>query len=614
MRPKLFQNNGQKGSSLLSILLIITLLSLVVMVVLRISTDQYRYVKKRGIMQSSAWLVEGAKLVVLDKLQKMELTLDECSVPRKLDQLSCMFQIDSKDSIYTLKVWSVEENVTFRGESALALTGPADFTYIHDGNLTIHVPLGAKSVLQGPILVNGVLSLDVDGELVFLSDQNKKCIECMDLNVMSGRNGSVSFFRLGNRGEKQTIGLVKNGVNLLEEDIDQGSDWLTNMIRIGTRKMSLPEIPTLYTHFERKEGTFKIDPDKMKKRKLVNPKLAEKDLLGVKVDWEECFPVSGLDTRRLFVADRNSSSRFEKEQSLANEGYEQDYEVKNGNLCLRYPFKKFRIRTEDCETVNQFSYGLPGNIAACEDWTIGKVRDKSEELQIGRDIEIDHARRRLIFYSPSFKAIIGKGDGITKQFSLPPGFDRNSILFVGSKRLHHPIYSQTRLIFETPPEVGAEISYYKEIPELTFQKEPLKKMKALFVDKTLELPILDLSEEDFDRKSVAVFKGDLYIRGKSTLGIDIIVDGDVYLEEGFSIEKIGIYAHNVWYGQKNPELNESAFLMTGNMTSYIEDRNEFSGKGTVVIVDQNNNQNAVYKPLDSKSLTQRRGGVFILTR
>jgi hypothetical protein len=344
---------------------------------------------------------------------------------------------------------------------------------------------------------------------------------------------------------------------------------------------------TLYVHYSKRDDVIRVNAGRLPLIKIVNPELAEKELLGIKDGWEDCYSLEGKDSRRLFVVNDARNNIVDPSASLANEGYEPDYDVKKGQICIKYPFKRLKIRAEDCDVVNQFSYGLPGNIAACKDWSIGKIRDKTRELQVGKDIEIDHIKRKIIFYAPDFKSVIGKGDGYTKEFVLPPGYDKNSLVFVGGRRHLSPRYSQTRIVFEKAPLAGDEISYYRELPELYFQKEPLQKGKALFVDKTLDLPVVDLADLDGYEGTLFLFDSDIFLTGKARKNLNLIVNGDTYLGAVEGTRAITVMADTIWLMRNTGKGFVSSFFFCHDMKSL--DPQAVSGfqVGTLVTAGKN---------------------------
>ncbi|MBU1078645.1 MAG: hypothetical protein KKH98_15205, partial [Spirochaetes bacterium] len=224
------------------------------------------------------------------------------------------------------------------------------------------------------------------------------------------------------------------------------------------------------------------------------------------------------------------------------------------NLILDSDNEKYQliIPEKELTTLNVFPYITDTVVYSAKDRKIKNVYLKNKLLYQGNDYEIDDKNSHIYFYSPDFTALAGKGNGYTREYTLQEKVNP-LILFINRKRAYNFSIKDNRLVFDKPPEYGANIHYYRYIPEIHVTKPIPGYETAICIDKQIECIEINLNTINYPDNAVILSDVSLYIYGKSSKKIAFFVNDDVYLGYIKSNSSISIFSRLIWldFKQKN---------------------------------------------------------------
>ena len=566
---------NQKGSALLSILAALALLTIIIFLILNYSVNERRYSQMRTSLDTSLWNARGAFLLLSQRLQGLEIRSGSHAEKGAIEDLDAAYMIQKRsDSTIQIEIEPISLGPKQRIVREMENHDYTDFIFVYNGDFMISVAKGETKEISGRIHVDGKVILDIDGKLIWDAETSGPLLECQQVQIMSNGTGEITLKKRHRFNNESAIFFTKK----------TPSD-LSSFVKLDNSQLVYPDIQRVAALLADPAKAEHPDPRLINKTKMINAALPEKEELHQLNGFEPRWEIQRTDIAKIYFFPPVVRGIVNPDNALDTDGYSPGFEIKEGILSLKSSSLKLNLRPEDCSVLNQFHYGLPGNIAASLYREIISVSLGDRKLEEGRDIEIDREVRKIIFYDPPFRKTISRGTGERETFMTPPDFNPKNPVFVGTRRVDHFKYDHGQITFPFTPPNHEEISYYTEIPELYITKgRPFPSSKA-YIDKEVEVLEIDLSDKRWTSGSILVFDGPIHLKGEPRTKITIICEDDTYLENIGSGKGLEIYCRSVWSIKDEPiKLNNVFLYSTGSRILSITGKPiQISMQGTLVL-------------------------------
>ncbi len=521
-----------KSSTLVSVLVAISIFSLIILVILtQIAFFGLNYRRDLNVKEGE-WFLQGRVQEFFDALINGGSHFSE-------GRFDFTYKNENEMIPYTIEIDRKQKNLNSL-KASLKWKNKYDISYLYE---YLFFPLYDYVLFYGK---------DYDstlGSSVFISGKigsygDWKAAAQKDYQIYLYRDSSMDYFQ--NMPDLKALTFTNSPHSLFSnKNFTFPSALFPSSIRFSrqTEKVNLPTIEKIWNVFSHyKDSAFIIDRGMgLPVKKIVNPFLSEKDLIGIGDGVTTRFSIDRPSINRVYIKKITKNSDKNKVPSLVysygegdiNKGF---FQVINKKIHLKASEEILPIIVPneaygDLGTVylRGKDYSAIGAAENIENLFIVRVNLVNELIE-GSDFEYYPETGELRFISTKFfhdyVEHIGTGDGVRKtfpltHFSIP-------IIYVGKKRVDARIGGGI-IELTTPPPYGADVLGFRP-PPLFIKKYPPMPNDGVYIDKEEEACILDLDLSSPPRYGVIFSKLPLIVKGEAAFPTAILSTENIYLE------------------------------------------------------------------------------------
>jgi len=461
---------------------------------------------------------------------------------------------------YLLKATAASDGFSRTSERGLEAFFPSDYAVTVETNWSV-LSSYQPAVLAGRVYVNGSCAIAVteSGPLELVGGREGipplwtvfggfQPLSLDGVGLLSLFRAQLRPFAAGppySRAEKGVVLAGKNALDYSSGSVDEIQDLLPG------RSFRFPGFKAIFSALlARSEPQFRFSAERRSSsemKKLLNPKLVNKELIGVGDGSTVVFSytprrrkVAQVYFRRVRQGQPLDSIRIDPIADADAIGYK-FFNARMGRLYLPAAGTRvyLQLQKDAYSTLGRVSYGTMKRSYCSVDHPFARFYlDSFSEVRQYREgwhYRVDYQRKEIEFLdadliSKYYTFLADRGDGRRLGFTVPLSL-RYRYVYVNGSREEDVKREGERLFFSSPPPDNASIGFLVREPKIFGLRQAPPGGMGVFVDRTVSALKIDLGRmQHYPAKGLIVSHSPLYVTGKASFAVTIVSSSDIYID------------------------------------------------------------------------------------